>query len=92
MLVVQMFVLVPLLILSAQAYNYAVTKTGEEKQRTCKSLGIACATAGIVILVYRTPLLSFAGFFFIMMGLRLIAHGLDRIDKKIFIDRYEEEV
>ena len=92
MVVVQLFVLVPFLILAAQAYNYAVTKTGEEKQKTCNSLGIACATVGIVILVYRSALLSFAGLILIMMGLRLIAHGLDRIDKKIFIDKFEEEV
>ena len=92
MLVVKLLVLVPLLILAVQAYNYAVTKTGEEKQNTCKSLGIAFATVGIVILVYRSAFLSFAGLILIMMGLRLIAHGLDRIDKKIFIDRYEEEL
>jgi hypothetical protein len=26
----------------------------------------------------------------IMIGFRLIAHGLDRLDKNIFIDRYDK--
>jgi len=82
MYAVEWLALVPILIFSVQAYNYAVAKTGEEKQQTCKALGIACATAGIVILAYRSVPLSFAGLFLIMMGLRLIAHGLDRIKRK----------
>jgi len=92
MLAVEWLALIPILIFSGQAYNYAVTKTGEGKQTTCKALGIACATVGIVILVYRSAPLSFAGLFLIMMGLRLIEHSLNHIDKKIFVNKCEEEL
>jgi len=92
MFVIEWFALVPILIFSVQAYNYAVAKTGEEKQNTCKALGIACATVGIVILVYRSAPLSFAGLFLIMMGLRLIAHGLKHVGKKIYINKCEEKL
>jgi hypothetical protein len=91
MLVVKLLVLVPFLILSGQAYNYAVTKKGEERKQTCRSLGVASATIGIVILVYSNQLLSFPGLFLIMMGLRLISHGFYRIEKEVFINKCEEE-
>lgn len=91
MSVVNLMILLPLSILFWQAYCYAVSKKGEEKQQSCMSLGIAYTTAGIAFLVFRSIPFAFAGFFLIMMGLRLIAHGLDRIDKKIFIDKFEED-
>jgi hypothetical protein len=74
-----------------QFYAYAVSLTGQEKQSTCQRLGIAYITLGILSFVIRTPPVVIAGFILIMMGLRLIAHGLDRIDKNIFIDRYDSD-
>ena len=92
MSVIEVFALVPIFIFSVQAYNYAVSKTGEEKQKTCKALGIACATVGIALMVYCGVPLSFPGLFLIMMGLRLISHGFYRVEKKIFVNKCEEEL
>jgi hypothetical protein len=71
-------------------YSYAVSRQGEEKQRTCRGLGILLFSLGIVSLVSRDFLFVCSGFILMMIGFRLIAHGLDRLDKKVFIDRYSE--
>jgi hypothetical protein len=72
-----------------QFYAYAVTRTGKEKQSTCQKLGTVNISLGVVSLVTHNIPMVFGGLILIMMGLRLIAHGLDRIDKNIFIDRYD---
>jgi hypothetical protein len=46
---------------------------------------------GIFALVEREPLFAFFGLILIMSGLRLMATSLDRIDKTVFIDRYNDE-
>jgi sulfite exporter TauE/SafE len=71
-------------------YSYAVTRQKEERQRVCRGLGITLFTVGITSLVTRDSLFVFAGLILIMIGFRLIAHGLDRLDKNIFIDRYDK--
>jgi len=74
-----------------QFYAYAVSQVGENKQNRCRQLGIAYTSLGICALVFRNVQFVIGGLVLIMLGFRLIAHGLDRIDKKIFIDRYDED-
>ena len=74
-----------------QFYAYSISLSGHAKQASCLKLGIVYVTLGIVSLVFRNLPVAIAGIILIMMGLRLIAHGLDRIDKKIFIDRYDSD-
>jgi hypothetical protein len=87
---VKFLILLPWFALIYQMYSYAVSRQGEEKQRTCRGMGIALFTLGIVSLVSRDFYFVCSGFILMMIGFRLIAHGLDRLDKKIFIDRYSE--
>src|SRR5512133_172045 len=69
------------LILCYQGYCYATTLTGKARQDTCQQQGIFFTTLGVgAFLVHSIPVV-FAGMVLIMLGLRLIAHGLDRIDK-----------
>ncbi len=91
MLFLKLVFVMPVLIVLVQMYNFAVARKGVEKQKTCRALGIACTTVGIVCLIFRTVSSSFAGLLLIMMGLRLISHGLDRLNKTVFIDRYHED-
>ena len=88
--VLKLLVLFTILMVIYQIYSYAVTRKREEKQTICRGLGIALFSVGVVTLVTRDTILVFTGLFLMMLGLRLIAHSLDRIDKKIFIDRYDE--
>lgn len=74
-----------------QFYAYSISLKGQVKQLSCQKLGIVYVTLGIVCFVFHKPPVVIAGIILIMMGLRLIAHGLDRIDKKTFIDRYDTE-
>lgn len=83
--------MVAVLIVLNQFYAYSISLSGQEKQRSCQKLGIVYTTVGIVSFVFRNPPMVIAGIVLIMMGLRLIAHGLDRIDKNIFIDRYDSK-
>jgi hypothetical protein len=89
---IKLLVLIPFLTLYYQLYAFAVRQKGVERQNVCRSLGIASFTIGIVCLVFRDLLFGIAGIIFMMFGFRLIAHGLDRIDKKVFIDRFVEDV
>lgn len=86
----KLLALIPLLIVCFQIYHYAVSRSGPDKQRTCRGLGILAVTFGVATLVSRETVPVVLGLVSIMAGLRLIAHGLDRLDKKIFIDRYQE--
>ena len=85
---IKFLVLIPFLTLFYQLYTYAVQLKGEERQQFCRTLGIVSFTIGIASLITRDPLYVIAGIIFMMFGFRLLAHGLDRMDKKIFIDRY----
>ncbi len=88
---ISLFFFLPLFAFFYQLYKYADTRLGIEKQKACIALGITYSTVGTVILVFRDLFLVVAGFVLMMLGLRLIAKGLDRQDKKIFIDRFEED-
>lgn len=86
----KLFIILPLFAVIFQIYNYALTRKREEKQAVCRGLGIAMLTFGIVSLIFRDFLSVVAGLLLMMVGFRLIAHGLDRLDKTIFIDSYSE--
>ncbi len=88
---VDILFLLVVVIVCFQLYAYAVTRTGLHKQQTCQGLGIAFCTFGMVSFVFRTPAFIFGGLLLIMLGLRLIANGLDRMNKSIFIDRYSDD-
>ncbi len=87
---VKLIVLLPLVAVLFQMYNYAVTRKGIERQRVCRGLGILLLSVGTVNLVFRDYLFVFAGLILMMIGFRLVAHGLDRLDKKIYIDTYND--
>lgn len=91
MLFLQLFLAIPIIIITTQLYWYSVSRTGTSRQSACRGLGIVYATAGIVSLVFHSIFFAFLGFYLMMLGLLLISRGLDRLDKKIFIDRYAED-
>ena len=81
--------LLPLWVLCIQFTFHAVSLKGAAKQSECQILGVVFTTIGVVSLVSRDLLFTASGLVLMMLGLRMIAIGLDRIDKKIFIDRHE---
>jgi predicted tellurium resistance membrane protein TerC len=83
--------MLPVIVICFQFFLYSVSLHGEEKQKKCRTLGIIYMSFGIISLASRSMLFTVTGLVLIMMGLRLIAYGLDRINKKIFIDRYDED-
>ena len=89
MLYIELFFFLPLLTFFYQLYRYAVSREGMKKEQACFALGISYATIGIVSLVFRNLFFTAAGLFLLMLGLLLLAKGLERKDKKIFIDRYD---
>ena len=88
---VESLIVLPLLVVCYQLYSYSVNGDGREKQERCQQLGISFMTVGITALVLKSAPFAFFGLILIMFAFRLLAKGLDRIDKKIFIDRYEED-
>lgn len=88
----QYLVMLVVLMVSYQLYTYAVHLTGEPKQKTCRKLGVFFATLAITGFAMRShPPVVIGGLVLFMLGLRLMAHGLDRLNKKVFIDRFEED-
>jgi uncharacterized membrane protein HdeD (DUF308 family) len=88
---VKFLILLPMIIFGYQLYCYTISLKRVEKQRACRSLGIIMFPAGVICLVYHNFLAVIVGLVMIMFGLRLIAYGLERKDKNIFIDRYDED-
>ena len=82
--------LLPFWAICTQFYFHAIAQKAEQKQQECRAVGIIFTSIGIVSLVSRDIIFGISGLILIMLGLRMIAYGLDRIDKKVFIDRYEE--
>lgn len=87
----KLLLLILLLIIFYQIYSFTSSRSGEEKQSRCRKLGIGYMVIGILALVEREPLFAFFGLILIMFGLRLMAASLDRIDKTVFIDRYDDD-
>jgi hypothetical protein len=88
---VESLIILPLLVVCYQLYSYSVHGEGREKQERCQQLGISFMTLGIIALVFKSAPFAFFGLILIMFGFRLLAKGLDRLDKKIYIDRYEDD-
>lgn len=88
---VESLITLPLLVVCYQLYSFSAKGTGVEKQGRCLKLGIAFMTFGITALALKSVPFSFFGMILIMFGFRLLAKGLDRIDKKRFIDRCEDD-
>jgi hypothetical protein len=87
----QLLILIPLLVICYQIYAFSSSRKGEDRQNRCQKLGIVYTVIGILSLIERTTIFAFFGLIMIMFGFRLMARGLDRMDKKIFIDRYNSE-
>jgi uncharacterized membrane protein len=84
------FLIVPMfLVFWFQLYSYAIGRQGEERQTTCKILGIFSFTLGVLSLLTHDYLLVSTGLILMMFGFRLMSYGLDRLDKKVFIDNYK---
>jgi hypothetical protein len=88
---VQCFITVPFVVVMIQFYLWIVSLKGAEKQKHCMALGITYTTLATVCFFFRSLPLAIVGLIIFMLGMRLIAHGLDRIDKTIFIDRFDED-
>jgi Na+/phosphate symporter len=88
---VECFVMIPFIVVMHQFYSWIVSLQGEEKQKHCRILGIVYTTLGTVCFLFRSLSLAIVGLILFMLGLRLIAHGLDRINKTNFIDRCNED-
>jgi len=78
--------LLPFWVLCSQFAFHAISLKVVEKQKECRTIGIVCTTIGIVSLVSRDIFFVMSGFALIMLGLRMMAISLDRIEKKAFID------
>lgn len=88
----KLFVVVPFVVVSLQFYSWIVSLKGLERQRHCRALGITYATVGTVAFVFRSLPFAVIGLVLFMLGLRLMAHGLERVDKTIFIDQLDEDL
>jgi hypothetical protein len=88
---VEIIIIIPMLILCFQLYFFSVNSKGVQKQDRCQKLGIVFMTFGIVSLVFKTvPIVSF-GLVLMLFGFSLISKGLDRLDKNIYIDRFNDK-
>ncbi len=85
---IEILAMLPLMVICFQLYSYSDNSTGVDRQRRCQKLGVFYMAIGTTALIAREPAFVFLGLVLIMMGLRLMAKGLDRLDKNIFIDRY----
>jgi hypothetical protein len=84
---VELIIIIPLLILCFQLYFFSINSIGVQKQQRCQKLGIVFMTFGIVALVFKTvPIVSF-GLVLMLFGFSLISKGLDRLDKKFYVDQ-----
>jgi len=81
--------MLPVMVICYQLYAFAARSQGEDRQRRCQKLGIVYMTIGTTCLVTREIALVFFGLVLIMTGFRAMAKGLDRLEKKVFIDRYD---
>lgn len=88
---IEYLLLFMMLVVFFQMYFFAISCTGVEKQNRCQNFGIVFTSIGIVCLIFHQIQLVTGGLILMMLGFKLIAHGLDRIDKKIFITRYNDD-
>lgn len=87
----EIMIILPMLVMCYQLYCFSVSSVGREKQERCQSLGITFMTFGIFAMVFKSAPLAFFGLILMMFGFRLLAKGLDRLDKTTFIDQYRDD-
>lgn len=85
---IELAVAIPSFVIIYQFYSYAVSSKGEERQKKCLTLGVVFSTLGVTGLALQSVVTVFGGIILMMIGFRLLAYGLDRIDKKVFIDHF----
>lgn len=72
------------LILCYQGFSYVTSLTGKKRRDSCRQLGIFYFILGICSFISRSAPAVFTGIILLMMGLRLMAHGLVRHGKAGF--------
>jgi len=88
---VEIMILLPLLVMCFQLYTFSVNSERLKLQDRCQKLGIVYMTSGVMALAIKSAPFAFFGLILMMFGFRLIAKGLDRLDKNTFIDQYMED-
>jgi hypothetical protein len=88
---IETLIVMPLLVLCYQLYAFSVGSEKLKLQERCLKLGVAFMTLGVLGLAIKTAPFAFSGLILMMFGFRLIAKGLDRLDKNVFIDRFDED-
>lgn len=88
---VEYLALIMMTVVFYQFYAFSVSRKAKEKQDKCLFLGIFYLSVGTICLAFHDVPSVISGLVLIMLGLRLVAHGLDRVDKKIFIDHYADD-
>ncbi len=88
---IEILIVLPVLVLCFQFYFFSVNCEGVMRQERCQRLGVAFMTIGIVALVFKSAVTAFFGLIMMMFGFRLIARGLDRLDKTKVITHYEDD-
>lgn len=88
MIVLKIIFVFTVLVFLYQLYNYALSRRKAHKEQACYGTGITYIVLGVLCFIFRDPFLSFLGLMLLMLGLLLLANGLQRKDKTIFIDRY----
>lgn len=88
---IEIMIIIPVLVLCYQFYSFSVKSEGVKLQNRSRLLGIVLMTLGVTALAYRTVSFAFFGLILIMFGFRLMAKGLDRLNKKVFIDQCEDD-
>lgn len=88
---IESMIILPLLIFSYQIYSFSARGEGVMRQGRCLKTGVFFMTSGVMALIFKSAPTAFFGLFLMMLGFRLLAKGLDRLDKKIHIDRYDDD-
>lgn len=88
---IEIMILLPLLVLCYQLYSFSMASERAKLQERCQRLGVVFLTLGIIALVVKSAPFAFFGLILMMLGFRLIAKGLDRLDKTVFIDQFEDD-
>lgn len=88
---IEMMIIIPFLLVCYQFYSFSVKSEGVKLQNRSRLLGVVLMTLGVTALAYRSVPFAFFGLILIMFGFRLMAKGLDRLNKKIYIDQCEED-
>lgn len=87
----QCFLAVPFVAVMFQFYMWIISLRGVERQNHCRALGITYTTVATLCFFFRSLPMALVGLILFMLGMRLLAYSLDRLDKKVFIDRVDDD-